>query len=377
MADFRMTPQELQPAIEALQSGHLSEGRWVEQFEADWARYVGCEYCVSFSSGSTALLGGLWAARQVGLIANGSILTNPSTYVGTVNAITFAGFEVRFVDIEPHSFGKLAIDQVKTEVLHNSSIAAVLPVHLFGLPENVPLIKSTIEASHIPVIEDAAQAHGSEIEGRKLGSLGLFSIFSFYMAHAVPGIEMGAVVTNNVRLYRQLKSVKDQGRYPPSERGSANSFTAYSVGLNFKTNEVCAAIAIAHLNKIGRIIRQRQRNAHLLTELLADCSGVLQVPDFSEDACPFAYPIVITSGHVSRDEICASLRKRGISTRPMFPCIPTQQPAYSNLSAQYSGQLPNSERIGASGFYVGCHEHLTADDMQVIASNITQALKGL
>jgi perosamine synthetase len=372
-----MTPQELRPAIDALHFGHLSEGRWVEQFEKDWASYVGCEYCVSFSSGSTALLGGLWAARQVGIIKDGPILTNPSTYVGTVNAITLAGFEVQFVDIEPSSFGTLATDQVRTELLHDTSIAAILPVHLFGLPENLPRIMALADASQIPVVEDAAQAHGSEIRGQKLGSLGLFSIFSFYMAHTVPGIEMGAVVTSDARLHRQLRSVKDQGRTPSRERESSNAFTAYSQGLNLKTNEVCAAVAVAHLNKLDGIIQQRLHNAHALTELLAEYSEFLQVPDFPDDTCPFAYPIVITSGPIGRDEVCASLRERGIQTRPMFPCIPTQQPAYSSLRAQYIGRLPNSEQISMSGFYVGCHEHLTADDMQVIASNVVQALKGL
>lgn len=382
LADFRMTSEELQPVIDILRSGCLSEGQWVEVFETEWARHVGCNYCVTFSSGSTALFGGLLAAREVGLIRNGPILTNPSSYVGTVNAIVLAGFQVQFVDIESDAFGTLAVDEVDAALKPASAsleglgtaVAAVLPVHLFGLPEDLPGINRIASVSRTPVIEDAAQAHGSAIQGRRLGSWGLFSIFSFYMSHTVPGIEMGAVVTNNERLYRQLRSVKDQGRPAVRREQRPDSFTAYSIGLNFKTNEISAAVALAHLKKLDQIIQTRRRNAQVLTELLAAWPDALRVPEFPDGTCPFAFPITIRSLGIGRDQLCALLRQRGIDTRPFFPCIPTQQPAYSALREEYAGRLPNSEKIGDSGFYVGCHEHMTSDDMHMIAESVAQIL---
>jgi perosamine synthetase len=378
VADFRMSSQQLAPVIAVLRSGRLSEGRSVERFEAAWADYVGCRHCVAFSSGSTALLGGLLAARQTGLVQDGRILTSPSSYAGTVNAVSLAGFQPAFADIEPGSFGALDAGQVAAALRPTATgghVAAVLPVHLFGLPANLPQLTELAAAAGIPVIEDAAQAHGSAAAGRRLGSFGAFGAFSFYMSHTVPGIEMGAVVTDDENLARQLRSVKDQGRRPAAEREPAEEFTAYSMGLNFKTSELSAAVALAHLDRIDDIIARRRRNAELLTHLLQAQTGALRLPAFPPGACPFAYPLVLTDPGIARDRFRSLLGERGIETRPLFPCIPTQQPAYRALREEYAGRLPHSEALGRDGLYVGCHEHLTAGDMRAIAGAVARILR--
>lgn len=379
IADFCLNDEELESIFDILRSGRLSEGSKVHEFEEAWSSVVESRYCVAFSSGSTALLGSLLAARDLGLINGKAILTNPSTYVGTVNAISLAGYDVEFVDIESGSFGTLAIDQLRTKLEDDSRgrIAAVLPVHLFGIPERIVDMIELGRAFDRPILEDAAEAHGSKSQGKSLGSWGLFSTFSFYQGHTIPGVEMGAVVTNSQILAESLRCIKDQGRLTGAQRNEENWFTAHSIGLNFKATEINAGIGLIHIKKIAKIAQMRRHNARILSDKLLDWSEVLRLPNFPEEACPFAYPIQIKDELMARPDVRRLLHASGIETRPMFPCIPLDQPAYSGLRTQYLNKLPNAGNLGRSGFYVGCHEHLTTDDVEAIGDSIIRAIKSL
>ena len=370
IADFKMSADEANYVSQILRSGRLSEGGHVSQFEEEWAAYVGSRHCVVFSSGSTALLAALLAAKQAGHLNGNAILTNPSTYVGTANAILMAGYKVRFADIEPKSFGTMSPDKIRESLeLARSAgeqIDAIMPVHLFGIPERLPSITALAKEAGVRIVEDAAQAHGASVADKKLGSWGLFGAFSFYMAHALPGIEMGGVVTNDGDLNNQLRRVKNQG-FIHGDTHDEDIFTAWNLGLNFKANDISAAVALVHLRRFDSIINRRKENAEALTSLLCGIQGAIRLPEFPKESCPFAYPMMINSTDISRNEICRALNERGIETRPMFPCIPTRQPAYRSVAASYDNLLPNSEYLSANGFYVGCHEHLSPQDMEIVA----------
>lgn len=378
--DYRPTEDEVASVAEVLRSGQLSEGEKVAEFEEEWTRYIGTRYSVAFCSGSAALLSGLLATRNLGLLQGNAILTNPNTYVGTVNCISLAGYSPVFTDIEPRAFGSMAIDKVNQLVEAEdqiSRIAAVIPVHLFGFPERMPELGQIGIKSGVLLLEDAAQAHGSELLGRKLGSWGYFGIFSFYMGHTLQASEMGAVTTDSFELFEQLKIVKDQGRPFRTRRNRRAWFTSEWIGFNFKTTEINAAIALAQLQRIDEIVRLRRRNASLLSKLLSEWSDVLQLPDFPDDVCPFAYPILIRTNSIHRDALCELVEAMGVETRPMFPCIPMEQPAYMSLQGQYEGRLPNSEFLSRQAFYVGCHQYLSEDEVTTIAQVISCALKNI
>lgn len=379
LSDFRLSEDEIALCTEVLRSGRLSESQMVEQFEETWACYIGTRYCVAFSSGSAALLAGLLAARNLGLLQSDTILTNPNTYIATVNCIVLAGYRPVFVDIEPQSFGTMAVYEVR-QLLNNEDqacrIAAVMPVHLFGFPERVPELIQLAMRSRKQLIEDAAQAHGSAILGRKLGSWGHFGISSFNMGHIFQAGQMGAVTTSSIELAKQLRSIKDQGRSIKDHRPTMNHFTSRWIGSNFKTSEINAVIALTQVKKAEEIITIRQRNARILSELLNKWSDILYLPDFQNGVCPFAYPILIRKeSPLSRDAICKSVESMGVQARPMFPCIPLEQPSFVKLRERYLNRLPNSSNLGRRAFFVGCHEYLSEPKVAEIAQVIDRVLE--
>jgi len=231
--------------------------------------------------------------------------------------------------------------------------------------------------------EDAAQAHGTMRNGFKAGSMSLLSAFSFYIAHNIQVGEMGVVNTDNQEIAKLVRQIKAQGRvcdcsvctradgYCPKidahegEDDFDPRFSHNLIGYNFKTMEFQAALGLNQLEKVGWIIERRQENVKYLNEALWKYSDILQLPEYSKDISYLAYPIVIKRPDlISRKELRTKLEKEGIETRPLFGCIPTQQLAYSYLKEKYNGKLPNAEYLGLNGFYIGCHQYLTEDDLK-------------
>jgi CDP-6-deoxy-D-xylo-4-hexulose-3-dehydrase len=144
-------------------------------------------------------------------------------------------------------------------------------------------------------------------------------------------------------------------------------FTHDIIGFNFKTMEFQAALGLTQLKKIDWIIKRRRENVKFLNEELAKFSGVIQLPKYNENVSYMAYPIVIKNPKkTSRKKIRMELERRGIETRPLFSCIPTQQPAYRYLKDKYKGKLPIAEFVGSNGFYIGCHQYLTQEDLDCV-----------
>jgi dTDP-4-amino-4,6-dideoxygalactose transaminase len=144
-------------------------------------------------------------------------------------------------------------------------------------------------------------------------------------------------------------------------------FTHDLIGYNFKTMEFQAALAISQVRKANEIFSKRQFNVQYLNEKLKSFSDILQFPVFDENVSYLAYPIVIKDPEkISRKVLRTMLEKSGIENRPLFGCIPTQQPAYSFLKDDYVNKLPNADYVGRNGFYIGCHQYLSKDDLDYV-----------
>ena len=322
VGDFRIGPEEKKAINEVLDSGRISEGPKVAEFEREWAKYIGTKYCVAVNSGTSALMASLYTLRQLTGIEKGNILTHKITFVATHNAIKACGYTPIFK-------GKADI---------------AIPVHLMGYPQ-------WLDAKYI--IEDACQAHGSLWKGKRLGSIGLMGCFSFYIAHNIQAGEMGAVVTNSEDCYKILKKVKAHGRMCdckvctratgtcPRPHEPDPRFTYDMFGLNFKTMEFQAALALCQLKKADWIMQRRQENVAYLTAKLKPYDEVFLLPEPSKEISNLAYPIIIKREDII-DRYC--LRQRlhdaGIETRPLF----------------------NHK----NGIYLGCHQYLTRKDLDYI-----------
>ncbi len=390
VGDFQINEEEKAAINEVLDAGRISEWKKVKEFENLFADYIDAKDCITVNSGTSALIIGLSAlindSRFPKIRKGSKVITTPLTYVATTNAIVLTGLEPVFVDISPDDFSILP--QKIEEHLDNTNdpenYSIILPVHLMGYPCDMDEINRIANKYDLVVFEDSAQAHGSLYNGEKTGSLSLLSAFSFYIAHNIQAGEMGAVLTNDkilISLMRKLKAngricdcpicTRPKGYCPHFSRHDDDDFDPRfvhdTIGYNFKIMEFQAALGISQVKKADLIFEKRQNNVNFLNQHLEKYSDELQLPAFSTDVSYLAYPIVIKKqSKFSRKYLREELEKKGIENRPLFGCVPTQQPAYSYLKKEYDGKIPNAEYAGKNAFYIGCHQYLNQDDLEYI-----------
>lgn len=395
VGDFQIGPEERDAILEVLDSNRITEGRRVLEFESRFSRYIGKRFSVLVNSGTSALVTGLNALRYCRDVGGASkVITTPLTYIATINGIKHAGLEPVFVDVEISDFN-ITPEKIREHIEAVDDVAdysVILPVHLMGFPVDMLSVNRIADEQGLITFEDAAQAHGSLLDGRKCGSFGLVSIFSFYIAHNIQVGEMGAVVTDDdeiMKFARRFKAngrmcdcavcTRSQGTCPNIgrlEEGRDPRFYHIHTGYNFKTSDIFAAIGVVQLKKADEIMRKRYENVKKLNEGLEGFSDLIQLPRLSEDISYLAYPILIKKPEImSRMKLTRTLEENGIETRPLFSCIPTQQPAYSVMMQNYEGKLPNAEYVGENGFYIGCHQYLDEGDLNYIIDIFTKVLK--
>ena len=381
-----------------LDSGRISEGEKVAEFERQWAAFVGTKFSIAVSSGTAALITALTALKHLyKLKGHAKVITSPLTYISDVNAIVLSGFEPAFVDIDPVTFGitAAAIERYLKNDMGHSLCGIILPVDLMGYSVKIDEIKAVAKKYRLLVLEDAAQAHGTTYRGKRCGSNADAGIFSFYIAHNIQAGEMGAITTNDIEIYRLSKKLKANGRACECRvctrfKGRCPKFSILNgsggesdprflhdiIGYNFKTMELPAAIALVQLQKAEAIIKKRRDNVLYLNKGLEKFKSLLQLPFYQDSVSYLAYPIVIKSPDViSRIQLEYGLEQRGIETRPLFGCIPTQQPAYADLKNIYRNRLPHAEYIGKNGFYIGCHQYLDRKDLDRIIDGFGEVLE--
>ncbi len=396
VGDFQIGTEERAAINEVLDTGRISEWKKVNEFETLFADYINTKHCVAVHSGTSALIVGLSALindSRFSKVKKGSkVITTPLTYAATINAIVLAGLEPVFIDVDPNNFSILPqkIEEHLESVNDLENYSIILPVHLMGYPCDIDEINRIAEKYDLIVLEDSAQAHGSLYKGQRTGSLSLISIFSFYIAHNIQAGEMGAVMTDDEELISLMRKLKANGRvcdcpvctrpngycpYFSQDEDFDPRFVHDVIGYNFKVMEFEAALGVSQLKKADFIFEKRQENVHSLNEHLDKYSDDLQLPAFSKDVSYLAYPIVIKEhSKFTRKYLRKELEKNGIESRPLFGCIPTQQPAYKHLQVEYEGKLPNAEFLGKNTFYIGCHQYLERDDLDYVVKVFDQIL---
>lgn len=396
VGDFKLGPREKRIINEVLDKGLLSEGQKVNEFEKKWAKYIGTKYCVAVNSGTSALISGICAVKHLLKIKEKArVITSPLTFIATANAIVASGLEPVFVDIDRQTF-VITPQAIEEAVRKYKDICMILPVHLMGYPADMCAINAIARKYHLTVIEDAAQAHGTIYRGKKAGTYSRLACFSFYIAHNIQAGEMGAVVTDDLDIYKLVKKIKTHGRMcdcPVCTRaeGRCPRIKSYKgnddfdprfyhdiFGYNFKTMEFQAALGLSQLEKAEDILRIRKFNVFYLNKGLEPLREVLQLPVYGREVSYLAYPIVIKRPDIiSRKMLRYKLEEAGVETRPLFGCIPTQQPAFEYLKARYKGKLPNAEYVGLNGFYIGCHQYLKKTDLDYVIEQFKRIFERL
>jgi dTDP-4-amino-4,6-dideoxygalactose transaminase len=379
IGDFPLGEEERGAIQRVVDSGRISEHKEVRAFEEEFAEWVGVKHCVALSSGTAALMTGLTALKHDGIKNNARVLIPALTFIATANAVKLCGMEPVFGDVD-----SLTMCLLPECVTSNADV--IMPVHLFGYMTDMRKLKREASRISAVIVEDACEAHGSTYQGNKAGTFGKWAAFSFYIAHTIQAGELGALVTNDKRIATLARSIKAHGRecackicvrsigQCPNMRDHDPRFCHVIYGYNFKPMEFSAALARVQLAKAEQNIERRFRNVMRLNRGLKQLEDILMLPHLDKDVSYMMYPIILRQPGL-RHKLLLALEKKNVECRPLFGCIPLQQPAYTYLLSQYRRKLPVSEYYGANGFFVGCHQYLTNGDIDYMIQAIIAAVK--
>ncbi len=366
--------------MRALETGRISSGRLVREFEEKFAEKIGAREAVAVSSGTDADALCLALLHDLGAQPGDEVILPALSFVATANAVLHARLTPVFVDVEADG---LNIDPRKITGVITARTRAILPVHLMGKPANMNAIKAIADRHGLLVIEDAAEAHGALYEGRPVGAIGDLGAFSLYVAHIITTGEGGIITTQNTEYARLLRSLRAHGRacacktcvsnltsgfcekrFQGSDTGDIR-FQFDRVGYSSKMNELEAAIGLGALEEFEEILSRRRRNLKSMMRRAEELKGCLWT--FSEESFerigPHALPLVVSEeAPFSRNELIWHLERIGVDARTLFNSIPTQCGAYRFLKHSI-GDFPNAERIGQRGLHIGVHQDITADDI--------------
>jgi len=315
--------EELDNVIEAVKSGWISsKGKFIPEFEENFAKYCNCKYGVATSNGTTALHLGLSA---LGIKERDEVIVPDLTFIATANAVIYCNAKPVFVDSHPKYW---CIDPEKIEEKITPRTKAIIPVHLYGHPCNIDAIMDIAEDHDLYVIEDAAEAHGAEYKGEKVGSFGDISCFSFYGNKIITTGEGGMCLTNNEELADKMRILRDHGMNPKKR------YWYDVIGFNYRMTNMQAAVGVAQLKKLDKFIEKKRQIARWYEEglkELAEKEMITLHPEMKWAKCVYwMYSILIEDKFsMTRDELMKKLEQNGIETRPFFYPI-HEMPAYES-----------------------------------------------
>jgi perosamine synthetase len=353
IAKPQMGEEEKQEVIRVLESGGLAQGKEVERLEEGFAAQIDVKHAVATSNGTTAL----WVA----LLANGigpgdEVITVPFTFIASANSILYCGARPVFVDIEPDTFN---IDPELIEAAITPRTKAILPIDLYGNPANMPRIMEIAEKHGLRVIEDAAQAHGASIDGRKVGTFGT-GAFSFYPTKNITTAEGGIVTTDD-------DQVADQARLLRSH-GMRKRYYHEMLGYNFRMTDVHAAIGVAQLPKLHDFTERRRANAAYLT---AHLPGDKVRPPVVRPSYYHVYHqyTVRVLPPLDRDDVRAQLAEAGVGSEVYYPVPVHRQQVYQDRG--YGDlRFPVTEELTRQVLSLPVHPALSQADLESIVAAV-------
>jgi len=252
-------------------------GPEIEEFENNIKEYVGCDYCLTLNSGTSALHATFLAS---GFGPNDEIIVPSFSFVSTANSVLFVNSKPIFADIEKDNFG-LDPDLISNHI--TSQTKAIVPMDYGGLSCKIIDLKKIAHENNLMLIEDGAEALGSSVNGKKTGSIADVTIFSFCGNKVLTTGEGGAITTNSKDLYEKIKSIRSHGRIDTTSYFSNPEESQYvSLGYNWRMSSITAALGISQLGKLDKIIKMRKENAEFISSNLVKLSKEIRLPYHSE-----------------------------------------------------------------------------------------------
>lgn len=351
-----ITQESKDLVAKALEEGWISSaGPYVEQFETEFAKYLGVKHAILVNTGTAALHLALLSAG----IGEGDEVIVPSfTMAASWMAVMYTGAKPVFVDVDPVIY---TIDPTLIESAITPRTKAIMPVHIYGHPADMDPILALAKKHHLVVVEDAAEAHGATYKGKLVGTIGDINAFSFYANKIVTTGEGGMVTTNDDDLANKARSLKDLAHSP------AKRFIHDALGYNYRATSMQAALGIGSLRAIGDSLKQKTHMADLYGKGLSGIPG-LTLPTTRDWATHvyWMYAILIDKEKfgIGKDELRAKLLEKGVDTRDFF-YAPCDQPLLST-----SLHFPITERIASQGLYLPSGLAITNEEIQTVVDTL-------
>ncbi len=360
LADPDLGGNEVKYVMNCLRTGWISsKGEYVKRFEDGFASFCGVKHGVGCGNGTLALHLALVA---LGIKPGDEVIVPTITYVASGNAVVYCGAKPVFVDCDKRTWN---IDANKIEEKITKKTKAIMPVHIYGHPCDMDPIKEIAKKHKLWIVEDAAEAHGAEYKGKKVGGIGDVGCFSFYGNKILTTGEGGMCVTNNKNLAQRMSFLKD------SAMDYSKRYWHPEVGYNYRMTNVQAAIGLAQLERTERFIKIKRENAKIYNSFLKNVPGVtLPVEEDYAKNVYWMYSIIVDKPYaLTRDELMAQLTKNNIDSRPFF------YPMHTMPSHKTKQKLPVSEYLSKHGINLPSSVKLKRGDIKRICDVIIQNAK--
>jgi len=368
LAQPDITNLEKKAVLEVLKTPNLSLGPKLKEFERKIAKYVGVKYAVAVNSGTSALH---LIVRALRIKDGDEVITTPFSFIASANCILYERAKPVFVDIDEKT---LNIDPLKIENKITKKTKAILTVDVFGYPADWDKLKKIAKKYKLFLIEDSAEALGSEYRGKKCGSFGEAGIFGFYPNKQITTGEGGVVVTNNRDIAELCRSMRNQGR---QERGGWHFYQR--LGYNYRLSDINCVLGITQMERIKEILEKRNKVANMYNEKLRDLFALeILYTGPNIKMSWFVYVVRLNKRYLQkdRDKIIKEMSKRGIQTSNYFPCIHLQ-PFYRKRFGYKLGDFPVAENVSQRTIALPFYNNLKEREINYVVKNLKEIITKL
>lgn len=367
LSDIDLGEEEIRKVTKVLRSKWLSMGPVTEQFEREFAEYLGAKHAFAVSNGTAALH---IACRVLGIGPGDEVIVPSLTFVATANAVLYVGATPVFADITSLEDFNISPEDISKKI--TSKTRGMIVVHYGGYSCNMDAIMRIAKENSLKVIEDAAHAPGAEYKGKKLGTVGDISCFSFFANKNMVTGEGGMIVTNDDSFAERIRIIRSHGMTTLTwdrHRGHAYSYDVVETGYNYRISEIESALGLVQLKKLEQNNEKREEITKEYREQLKDIPGI-RIPflNYAEKPSYHIFPLLL-SEDISRDEFIENLRGKGIQTSVHYPPIHLFS-SYRKMFGFQEGMLPKTEFVGKHEVTLPLHPLMSKNDVTSIVYSL-------
>jgi len=361
-----VTEEDIKAVEEVLRTPYLSLGPKLPEFENMLASVAKRKYAVAVNSGTSALH---LIIRSLGIKDGDEVITTPFSFIASSNCVLFERAKPVFVDIDPKTYN-INPDLIEEKITEKTK--AILAVDVFGQPADWDKLTAIAKKHNLFLIEDSAEAIGSEYKGRPAGSFGVASVFAFYPNKQITTCEGGVLLTDDENIYKLSRSMRNQGR------GEDESWLYHTrLGYNYRISDINCALGISQLKRLDKIIEMRDNVAKIYTQKLSKIDEIITPyvhPDTTKMSW-FVYVIRLADrfGNVHRDQIIKELGNRGIQTRNYFEAIHLE-PFYVEQFGYKKGDFPVTEFVSERTIALPFYTTISEEEIDYVVKNLKEVI---